>query len=271
MAFNTPKTPIVVNSDIESAYVQLNPSDILYTNFYTSRNFSITALDTLNSSACSLTAAVTGSFSGHYNNAQMTLFNRGFYNSYSGLTSLYIGIFSLKKRFYDTGFQKGSLTATVTGDFAGDYIDSGSGQLLQKSTSATVGCVLVDDGMFVVTAAGSANLTLAITSISYSSKVNHTGLNVFCRCPHDEQNYSLNPTFFNSGRVGNWMSDPLTSSTTAAEFAPFLVSSGLDFSPIISSVGLYNQEGELLAISKLAQPIKKLNFTSTSVILQLDL
>ena len=47
--------------------------------------------------------------------------------------------------------------------------------------------------------------------------------------------------------------------------------SGSDFSPYITTIGLYNDAGELLAIGKLAQPIKKRNDVDMNFLIRLDL
>jgi hypothetical protein len=47
--------------------------------------------------------------------------------------------------------------------------------------------------------------------------------------------------------------------------------SGSDFAPYITTIGLYNEAGELLAIGKLAQPIKKRNDVDMNFLIRIDL
>jgi len=47
--------------------------------------------------------------------------------------------------------------------------------------------------------------------------------------------------------------------------------SGSDFSPYITTIGLYNEAGQLLAMGKLAQPIKKRNDVDMNFLIRLDL
>lgn len=47
--------------------------------------------------------------------------------------------------------------------------------------------------------------------------------------------------------------------------------SGSDFSPYITTIGLYNEAGQLLAIGKLAQPIKKRSDVDMNFLIRLDL
>ena len=46
---------------------------------------------------------------------------------------------------------------------------------------------------------------------------------------------------------------------------------GSNFSPYITNIGLYNSTGELLAIAKLGQPIKKRNDVDMNFLVRLDL
>ena len=47
--------------------------------------------------------------------------------------------------------------------------------------------------------------------------------------------------------------------------------SGSDFSPYITTIGLYNESGQLLAMGKLAQPIKKRSDVDMNFLIRLDL
>jgi hypothetical protein len=47
--------------------------------------------------------------------------------------------------------------------------------------------------------------------------------------------------------------------------------SGSDFAPYVTSIGLYNDAGQLLAIGKLAQPIRKRNDVDMNFLIRIDL
>ena len=47
--------------------------------------------------------------------------------------------------------------------------------------------------------------------------------------------------------------------------------SGSAFAPYITTIGLYNDEGQLLAVAKLAQPIRKRNDVDINFIVRIDL
>ena len=297
-----PVIPTPVNPRIQSAYAPLSPSDVYLCNFETSRKLTLSGLSgvTLTTNAqrqidhgmvaspkdslTAFTASVTGSKSGYYMAVGLLLKNRGFTDSFTGTTTGAIaaagandiGVFTLRKRFFDIGLEKGGLTATVTGvnysgdSIAGDYYDSGSGQFIQKSTGDTIGAVLVDDGMFVVTSAAMREVATAVTGIIYKSKVLGTSINVFCKCQPDEMNFSTNFTAAITGTVSSdttsageiqqaynnlWTKSPLTGNTDRFSYDTSITGAGAG--PFITAVGLYNNNNDLMAVAKLARPLKK--------------
>ena len=159
-----PVVPTPTHPLINSAYSPLAPSDTYICNFETSRQFTLSGLSGVTMAAAidgktdhgmiaspkdsmtGVTASVTGSKSGYFMSIGMLLSNRGFTNSFTGTTTASlaaagvndIGVFTLRKRLFDLGIEKGGMTATVTGvnyagdSIAGDYYDSGSGQWIQK-------------------------------------------------------------------------------------------------------------------------------------------
>jgi len=273
MSDQTPTLPIIVSTDIQSSFVFLNNRDVVYTNFETSRLLTrtgtTTGLDTLATSVCALTGNLTSTLSGAFRSTRMLLHKHHFENNTTGLTSS-IGIFSLRKRFYDEQIEPGSLTATCSGDHAGDYKDSGSGELIAIAGSTAVGPFINSNGMFVVTSSQSA-MVLSITSIKYRACVQNTELSIYCKANPDELNYTLNPTAFNTTANGDWMSDPFTGSTSAAEYFPDLVSSGIKFSPRLTGVGCYDDNNNLLAVAKFSHPIRKPTDIPLTVRVRIDI
>ena len=47
--------------------------------------------------------------------------------------------------------------------------------------------------------------------------------------------------------------------------------SGSDFTPYVTTIGLYNDAGQLLAVGKLAQPIRKRNDIDVNFLVRIDL
>ena len=308
----TPTHPLIM-----STYASLSPTDTYLCNFETSRRLTLSGLSgvTLTTnpereadhgmvaspkdSLTAFTASVDGSKSGYFMSVGMLLKNRGFTNSFTGTTvaavaadgANEIGVFTLRKRFFDIGLEKGGLTATVTGvnfagqSIAGDYYDSGSGQFIQKSTGDTIGAVLVDDGMFVVTAAIMREVATSVTSILYKTKVLGTSINVFCKCQPDELNYTTNFTSALTGTVSAdgiyipgemsqsynnlYTQSPLTGNTDRFKYGSSITGAGAV--PFITSVGLYNNDNDLMAVAKLARPLRKPSDLPLTFKVQIDI
>ena len=99
-----------------------------------------------------------------------------------------------------------------------------------------------------------------ITTNDYTLQFKNTHLifeNEFhCTVEEDEFNFTLNPTVrknksINSGDLSNF-------------------ATGSNFKPYVTTVGLYNEEGELLVIGKMAQPIRMSDETDTTFVVRFD-
>jgi hypothetical protein len=91
------------------------------------------------------------------------------------------------------------------------------------------------------------NVTCSFSSSYYINETQYK-----CVLNDNEFNFSLNPSM-------------LYGSGSLYDFA-----TGSDFQPYITSIGLFNDEKELLAVAKLAQPIMKRNDIDTNIIINLD-
>jgi hypothetical protein len=69
--------------------------------------------------------------------------------------------------------------------------------------------------------------------------------------------------------VLNISSNPTTLKDNNAEIKSF--ATGSDFKPYITTIGLYNDRNELVAIGKLAQPIQKRNDIDVNLLVKIDL
>jgi len=75
----------------------------------------------------------------------------------------------------------------------------------------------------------------------------------FCRIPHQKFNYSQNPSFSTGSNARLFHSSFIQEPTT-----------------YITTVGLYNDNNELLAVAKLSQPFKKNPNTEALIKVKLD-
>ena len=95
----------------------------------------------------------------------------------------------------------------------------------------------------------SFNLNNVTCSFSSSYQINQTQYR--CFIAENEFNFSLNPSLQNSGSLRDFVT-------------------GSDFKPYITTVGLYNDDLELLAIGKLSQPLPISNTVDTNIIINID-
>ena len=91
-------------------------------------------------------------------------------------------------------------------------------------------------------------------SISFKSEYIIYEQEVRCKVGENDFNFSTNPTITsdNSGSI--------------ASFA-----TGSEFSPYVTTVGLYNENSELLAVAKLSQAISLSSITDTTFVIRYDL
>lgn len=108
-----------------------------------------------------------------------------------------------------------------------------------------------DDTSFIQSFTNSSNLTC-----SFESTITLYETQYKCTLRENEFNFSQNPTQISGS----------SNSGTLYDFA-----TGSYFTPYITTVGLYNNDKELLAVAKLAQPLRVSDTTDTSIMINLDL
>ena len=188
-----------------------------------------------------------------------------------------IGIISIPSNLFGEYIKPGTFSLTTPSN---TIVDDGEGNLMDSLLK--VGDIVYQHGMVILTAFGSS-----ITGSSYGSALYGTGiygsndiseLNEFitgsnitcsfqstttiyesqykCTLRENEYNYTQNPSAIsgslNSGIVQNFLT-------------------GSYFEPYITTVGLYNNANQLVAVGKLAQPLQSSNTTDTTILVNLDL
>lgn len=284
---SNPTVPIKVDKNVEGGYVSIDLADQIIANFETSK---LKVIDDIicpeikgindhnivsspNDSVCAMTASYNGSNSAYWNVVRRVMVNRGYDKSLTATTGDELGIFALKKNTFDIGVLSGSLTATATGlNFSGnsiadEYYSDEDGNLVRSSNGDKLGTVFLDEGLLVVTSSDYREIATSITSVSFKTRMQHTNFNVFCKCQPNELNFTLNHTAASTASLSSsslaqgfdnlYTKSSLTSETNSFTIWENLTLSGYDFSPLITSVGLYNDDNELLAIAKLTKPLKK--------------
>ena len=192
-----------------------------------------------------------------------------------------IGIISIPSNLFGESIKPGSFNLEADGDI---FTDDGEGNIFQNSTTK-VGDIIYQHGMIILTAASSSN---GATGLIFGSGLYGTGVygtntlngelgdiisgsNITCsfestitiyesqyKCTirENEFNFTQNPTIVSSSSNSGIISDFAT---------------GSYFSPYITTVGLYNNDKELVAVGKLAQPLPLSPTTDVNIIINLDL
>ncbi len=91
-------------------------------------------------------------------------------------------------------------------------------------------------------------------SFNINFRNEHTIYENFVKCTVEESEYNLsyNPTL---------LSDKTNVSSSLVNFT-----TGSDFRPYVTTLGLYNEQNELLMVAKFGKPIKKLIFVKGKMI-----
>jgi hypothetical protein len=89
---------------------------------------------------------------------------------------------------------------------------------------------------------------------SYKSTITRYEMSTLVRIPADEFNLTTNATV---------LEDDLSAYKTYV--------TGSDFDPYITTIGLYNESAQLLAIGKLAYPVKKRSDVDINILIRMDL
>lgn len=150
-----------------------------------------------------------------------------------------------------------------------NILDDGEGNLLDQSGSSpiTVGNIVYPHGLVIITNPSYSIIfpTASSDSFALSSGQKSGSFNmvfkgdytiyeneVRCNINEDEFNYSLNPSILN---ISGSLNDFATGST---------------FNPYITTVGLYNDNNELLVIGKMSKPLPMPRNSDLSIIIKWD-
>jgi hypothetical protein len=163
-----------------------------------------------------------------------------------------------------------TLQVTTT-DTKVDIRDNGEGNLYTVDSLLTdpVGIAVYTHGMVILTDQGIlSNFTSSTVFISFQSARTIYETQYKCTIRENEFNYSLNPSLLS----GSTFVNPLLTTgsvNTLGQVYDFVT--GSFFSPYITTVGLYNDNNELLAVAKLSQPLPTSRTTDMSILVNLDM
>jgi len=271
--FNTGTEP--TTGDFISYYQKLvfNSIKQLYYSNFTTSSFGDTLstasiVPGVNSEGDRFTGPITsqGRF---YNFPQTTLTASRYFPTESEAT---LGVMSIPSKLYGDHIQPTSFYLKFSSGSSNsifyEITDDGEGNLLLNNTNC--GNIIYNQGIVVLTQSSSINNSLFATdfvsasniSCSFSSSFDIYETQYKCTIRANEYNYSLNPSLLkNFGQ-----NEILLSGSN--EYHNFVT--GSDFSPYVTTIGLYNENQELLAIGKLAQPLPTSQTTDTTILINID-
>jgi hypothetical protein len=198
----------------------------------------------------------------YYNYLQTTLSYSKYFPTSSGAL---LGVISIPVRLFGDYIKPNSFILTSE---SGSLTDDGEGNIL--SGGLIVGNIFYSHGNIVLTSASSDIITNFITSSNaicyFSSSYTIYETQYKCTIRENEFNFTFNPST-TSGSTS-------TSSSIGTFFTPgenvYGYTTESYFSPYITTVGLYDETQNLLAIGKLAQPLPSSPTTDTTILINID-
>ena len=199
-----------------------------------------------------------------------------------------IGVLSIPVGIFGNYVQPKSFKWNADGN---SVYDDGQGNLIFSSSQQICGNIFYGHGLAIITSDsqplgdtyGTAIYGSSVYGLSDSLVVNNfvTSSNVTCsfsssltiyetqyKCTarENEFNFSQNPTI-TSGSTAN-------SSSVGIFYTPaenlYGFATGSYFQPYVTTIGLYNEQQQLLAIGKLAQPLPLSPTTDTTILINID-
>jgi len=162
-----------------------------------------------------------------------------------------IGVISIPMSLFGEQIKPNSLNIN---SISGSLIDDGEGNII--SGSLIIGNIIYSHGLVVLTKQESILPFISSNNVTMSFQSTYTIFETQYKCTirESEFNYSYNKSLL-TGSNYDTVKDFVTSSY---------------FNPYITTVGLYNNNQELLAIAKLAQPLPTSRTVDMNIIVSID-
>jgi len=199
-----------------------------------------------------------------------------------------VGVISIPGRLFGEYILPNSFTITAE---SGSIFDDGEGNLILSASNQICGnifyqhgiAVIIDDtagvgdvygtGVYGTAEYGVGDLTFVTNFItssnvtcSFSSSYTIYETQYKCTMRENEFNFTLNPSI-SSGSVA--ISSSIGTFYTPGQYLENFATASY-FSPYVTTVGLYNDNQELLAVAKLSQPLPVSPTTDTTILINLD-
>ena len=175
-----------------------------------------------------------------------------------------ITVLSIPQKLFGDYIKPGTFASYTT-------FDDGQGNLKANSVygdttveGKIVGNILYKAGIIIHTGITGSGAFLGFGGVEWQSSYTIYETQYKCTISANEFNYSLNPSLL-SGSLRGQNNILNSGSATYEDFV-----TGSDFSPYVTTVGLYDDKQNLLAVGKLAQPLPTSQTTDTTILINLD-
>ena len=266
---------------VSQSAIYFSAQQLYYSNYISSSNGDVQAANTQSITPDGVTNGLIPS-NAYFNFEQTDLNSLKFWPT----GSEHIGVMSVPKAMFGDYIQPNSIIIDTP---SGSYYDDGEGRLrmvVDSESSIVIGNVIYEHGMIIYTGGtrkegtgqealyGSATYGTSVyggipidddfvdnfvettnITMSFSSSFTIYETQYKCTIGESEFNYTLNPTVINNTSNNGTVYDYVT---------------GSYFSPYVTTVGLYNNDNELMAVGKLAQPLPTSRTTDTTILVNID-
>lgn len=203
---------------------------------------------------------------------QTTIYNTAYRTRPTGSVSP--RIISIPRALYGTAIQPNTVNLWWKSAKVTAYIvDDGEGGLYLSGSSPRfyVGDVIYPHGMAILTY--SAYTVGSILSIDFNSSQPIYTYNYHCKIRESEYNYTYNPSALSGSLKTIYDNNGNVYSTSGSVSDGVLKNNvtGSSFQPYITTVGLYNDANELIAVAKMGQPVPKPANTEMTIIVKIDI
>jgi hypothetical protein len=198
-----------------------------------------------------------------FNSVRNWYYEENIYDFYPD-TSMFV--WNIGSLYFGEQIEKGSFRIDIDGD--SDYIqDDRNGNLKVNGTGDTVGRVFYESGLATVqrddgtagnfiSGSGMGIINAGVVTTTFNSTLTIYENTVICRIEPSEYNITLNPSSFK------------VISGSTQTYNNYINSGSAE--PYITSIGLYNDQYELLATSKLSVPLTRMKYTDQTFIIKFD-
>lgn len=279
---NIQSNPFISGSNPTTGFISVEDQELIYNSvkeLYYSNHLSSSYSDNLNTSSLvpgrdtegDRLVGTTQSDGRYYNYPQTDLTFEKYFPT--GSTNI-VGVISIPSRLYGNYIQPNSFEYTAP---SGSITDDGEGNIIYNNQIcgnifyAHGIIVLTSDGIPLEDGYGEGNygtllyglgdttfienfVTASNVTCSFSSSLDIFETQYKCTLRESEFNFSLNPS--------------IISGSTDGTLYGFVTESY--FSPYVTTVGLYDEYQNLLAVGKLSQPLPTSTTTDTTILINID-